>query len=95
MLRLMRRKLDLIEKQRQPWAKPNDMKPWRDEELEVVLSAGFSKAEIIWLARLFGRSYDAILVIKQWPFISEERADEVGFGDNSFVRQIRRVYRKL
>lgn len=74
--------------------KPNSRKPWKDEELFVILSDAPTVENCVKYARLFGRGYGSIEQIYRWAAtslkdIQSKREDDV------FVKQVKRIAKEL
>jgi len=73
----------------------NKGKPWTDEELRVVLSFAPTKENMLKLAKGFKRSYGSIEQIFRWAVTTEEEIIKKGREKDSFINQIRRLYKEI
>ena len=72
----------------------NKGKPWKDEELKIVLSDAATESNCLKYAKLFHRGYGSIEQIYRWSVtpkkdMSDERKED------SFVQQVKRVAKEL
>lgn len=72
----------------------NKGKSWTDEELRVVLSFAPTKENMLKLAKGFKRSYGSIEQIFRWAVTTEEGIASKGREDDSFIKQIKRLYKE-
>ncbi|HEM3072529.1 hypothetical protein ACJBYX_07500 [Streptococcus suis] len=73
----------------------NKGKPWTDEELKIILSDAATKQNCIKYAKLFKRSYGSIEQIYRWSTTPQKEINEKGRGDDSFIQQIKRIYKEI
>ncbi len=73
----------------------NKGKPWTDEELKIILSDPATKQNCIKYAKLFKRSYGSIEQIYRWSTTPQKEINEKGRGDDSFIQQIKRIYKEI
>lgn len=73
----------------------NKGQPWTDEELRVVLSFPPTKENILKLAKGFKRSYSSIEQIFRWAVSTDEKIKSKGRENDSFIKQIRNLYKEI
>ena len=74
--------------------KPNSGKPWKDEELAIILSNAPTVEKCVKYARIFGRGYGSIEQIYRWAATSMKDI-QVKRSDDSFVKQVKRIAKEL
>ena len=77
------------------WDQSNKGKPWTDDELKVVLSFAPTKENCLLLARAFKRGYGSIEQIFRWATTDMKTIKNSDRKDDSFVLQIKRIYKEL
>lgn len=80
---------------KQAYSTENKGRPWTDEELRVVLSFAPTKENILKLAKGFKRSYGSIEQIFRWAVTTDVEIINKGREDDSFIKQIRRLYKEM
>lgn len=73
----------------------NKGKPWTDAELKVILSFAPTKQNCLLLAKAFKRGYGSIEQIFRWATTDMKRINESERKDDSFVQQIKRIYKEM
>ena len=74
--------------------KPNNRKPWRDEELMLILNDAPTVANCVKYAKAFGRGYGSIEQKYRWAATPQK--DIQGRREtDAFIEQIKRVSRLL
>ena len=76
------------------WDESNSRNPWTDDELRVVLSDAPTKGNCLKHARAFKRGYGAIEQIYRWVATPRDEIEERR-PDDAFIKQIKRVARRL
>lgn len=74
--------------------KPNSRKPWKDEELAIILSDAPTVENCVKYARLFGRGYGSIEQIYRWAATSMKDIQSKR-EDDAFVKQVKRIAKDL
>jgi len=72
----------------------NKRKPWKDEELKIILSDAPTQANALKYARLFKRGYGSVEQIYRWSGAAERGLDEARAQDK-FIMQILRVAKEI
>ena len=81
--------------QQDTWDQSNKGKPWTDDELKVVLSFAPTKENCLLLARAFKRGYGSVEQIFRWATTDIKTIKEGERKDDSFIMQIKRIYKEL
>lgn len=76
------------------WNEADSRQSWADDELYVVLSDAPTKENCLKHARAFKRGYGAIEQIYRWAATPRDRIEEIR-PDDAFIKQIKRVARRL
>ncbi|URN93795.1 MAG: hypothetical protein NAG76_18485 [Candidatus Pristimantibacillus lignocellulolyticus] len=79
---------------KQKYVTENKGRAWSDEELRIVLSFAPTKENILKLAKGFKRSYGSIEQIFRWAVTTQEVITNKGREDDSFIQQIKRIYKE-
>lgn len=79
----------------EPFDQSNKGKPWTDDELKVVLSFAPTKQNCLLLAKAFKRGYGSIEQIFRWATTDLKTINESERKDDSFVKQIKRIYKEM
>ena len=74
--------------------KSNSRKPWKDEELAIILSDAPTVENCVKYARLFGRGYGSIEQIYRWAATSMKDIQSKR-EDDAFVKQVKRIAKEL
>ena len=74
--------------------KPNSRKPWKDEELMIILNDAPTVENCVKYARIFGRGYGSIEQIYRWAATSMKDIQSKR-EDDAFVKQVKRVAKIL
>lgn len=74
--------------------KPNSRKPWKDEELAIILNDSATIENCVKYARLFGRGYGSIEQIYRWAATSMKDIQEKR-EDDAFVKQVKKIAKEL
>jgi hypothetical protein len=73
---------------------PNRGEPWSDDALRVILQEAPTHANIVKLARAFGRSPGSVEQIYRWAATTDKRIAKKR-PDDAFVSQIKRVAKEI
>lgn len=73
----------------------NKGKPWTDDELKVILSFVPTKENCLLLAKAFKRGYGSIEQIFRWATTDMKTIKNSERKDDSFVLQVKRIYKEL
>lgn len=73
----------------------NKGKPWTDDELKVILSFAPTKENCLLLAKAFKRGYGSIEQIFRWATTDMKTIKNSERKDDSFVLQVKRIYKEL
>ncbi len=76
------------------WDESNTHHNWTDDELRVILSDAPTKENCLKYARAFKRGYGSIEQIYRWAASTQDEIAEKR-PDDSFIKQIKRVARRL
>lgn len=68
---------------------------WKDNELEIILSNAPTKENCVKYAKLFKRGYGSIEQIYRWASTSSKVIKEKGREDDSFVKQVKKIAKKV
>lgn len=74
--------------------KSNSRKPWKDEELAIILNDAPTVENCVKYARLFGRGYGSIEQIYRWAATSMKDIQSKR-EDDAFVKQVKRIAKEL
>lgn len=77
------------------YSQENKGNSWTDEELKLVLSFPPTKENCLKLAKAFKRGYGSIEQIYRWATTSEKELKGTSRENDSFIKQIHRIYREL
>ena len=80
---------------KQEYDQSNKGKPWSDDELKVILSFAPTKENCLLLARAFKRGYGSIEQIFRWATTDLKTINSTQRKDDSFVQQVKRIYKEL
>ena len=72
----------------------NKGKPWKDEELKIVLSDAATESNCLKYAKIFHRGYGSIEQIYRWA-ITDQFEIERKRPDDKFVLQIKKIAKEL
>ena len=72
----------------------NKGKPWKDEELKIVLSDAATESNCLKYAKLFHRGYGSIEQIYRWATTEQNEFDRKR-PDDKFILQIKKVVKEL
>ena len=72
----------------------NKGKPWKDEELKIVLSDAATESNCLKYAKLFHRGYGSIEQIYRWAKTEQNEIDRKR-PDDKFILQIKKVVKEL
>ena len=72
----------------------NKRKPWKDEELKIILSDAATQSNCLKYAKLFCRGYGSVEQIYRWATTTQQAVDEKRTEDK-FILQIKRVAKEL
>ena len=72
----------------------NKGKPWKDEELKIVLSDAATESNCLKYAKIFHRGYGSIEQIYRWA-TTDQCEIERKRPDDKFILQIKRVVKEL
>ncbi len=79
---------------KQKAAEPNRGEAWSDDALRVVLQEAPTHANIVRLARAFGRGVGAVEQIYRWAATSDKEIRRKR-PDHAFVAQIKRIAKEV
>lgn len=74
--------------------KSNSRKPWKDEELAIILSDAPTIENCVKYSRLFGRGYGSIEQIYRWAATSKKDIENKR-EDDAFIKQVKRIAKEL
>ena len=69
-------------------------KPWKDEELFIILQDAPTKANCLKYAILFKRGYGSIEQIYRWAATSDEEVNRKR-PDDTFIKQIKKIAKEI
>ena len=72
----------------------NKGKPWRDEELKIILSDAATAENCLKYAKLFQRGYGSIEQIYRWATTNQKDIQKKR-PDDKFILQIKRIVKEL
>ena len=72
----------------------NKGKPWKDEELKIVLSDAATESNCLKYAKLFHRGHGSIEQIYRWATTEQNEIDRKR-PDDKFILQIKKVVKEL
>jgi len=77
------------------WEESQKGRSWTDDELRVVLSDALTKSNCLKHARSFKRGYGSIEQIYRWAATPSPKIEEKGRGEDSFIKQVKRIAKQL
>ena len=72
----------------------NKGKPWKDEELKIILSDAATESNCMKYAKLFHRGYGSIEQIYRWATTVQQDIEQKR-PDDKFILQIKRIVKEL
>lgn len=72
----------------------NSGKPWKDEELQIILESAPTTMNCLKYAKLFNRGYGSIEPIYRWASTSDKEVERKR-PDDAFIAQIKRIAKQI